>query len=165
MQPFKQTRSYVFLLLLAVTAAACGAADGSFSPADPGPEIAQVSVSGTSALYEGQTATLHATATTAAGVVVTTASFTWSSSDPTITTVVSGTVTALKAGTATISAQSRGAAGSITVTVTSVPVSTVAIVLANPALEVGQAVQLTAVTRDSSGATLANRVVSWTSSN
>lgn len=165
MQPLKSTRSYAFLLLVAIAAAACGAADGSSSPADPTPTIAQVSVSGTSALYEGQTATMHATATTTSGVVVTTASFTWSSSDAAVATVVSGTVTALKAGTATISAQSRGAAGSIAVTVTRVPVSAVTIVPTSPSLEVGQTIQLTAETKDSGGATLANRVVSWASSN
>ena len=158
-------RSCIFRVLLGVAATACGGADGSAPPAAPNPAITQVSVSGASSLYEGQTATMHAAAMTAAGTVVTTASFTWSSTDPSVAAIVAGTVTALKAGTATITATSGSASGSIGITVTLVPVHTLTLAPTLVQLTVGQAIQFTVVTKDSAGTTLANRAVSWSSSN
>src|SRR5262249_5767587 len=108
---------------------------------------------------------MDATALNAAGAVVATASFTWNSSDASIATVVGGTVTGIKSGNATITAASGGASGSIAVTVRPVPVSSVTVAPDTSTLTVGQTRQLAAVTRDSSGAVLANRSVSWASSN
>jgi uncharacterized protein YjdB len=165
MQPLKQTRSCVVGALFGIAVTACGAADSSSTPAAPNAAIAQVSISGASSLYEAQTATMRATAMTAAGVVVPTASFTWSSSDSSIATVDGGMVTGLKAGNTTIIAMVGSVSGSIAVVVNRVPVSAITIAPAAPTLTIGQTLQFIAVAKDSAGAALANRTVSWTSSN
>jgi uncharacterized protein YjdB len=65
----------------------------------------------------------------------------------------------------TIVATSEGQDGSATVTVVPPPVATVSVSPATPTLTPGAIVQLTPTLRDASGATLTNRVVTWTSSN
>src|SRR5204863_2501651 len=85
--------------------------------------------------------------------------------NPSVATVSgSGLVTSVVVGTATITANSEGKAGSATVTVTLVPVASVASVAVSPAMasiRVGQTVQLTATPKDSAGATLTGRTVTW----
>ena len=56
-------------------------------------------------------------------------------------------------------------ADSASVTVTPLPVASVSVSPASPFTAVGQTVQLTATTYDSTGAVLTGRVVSWTTSN
>lgn len=161
----KRARTCAVGILASLALTACGGADGPSTPPDPGVNVSQVRVSGPASLDEGQTVTLQATAMTAAGTVVAAATFTWTSSDPTIATVAGGRVVGVKAGNATIAATSGSASGSIAIVVKPVPVGSITIVPATPTLTVGQSVQLSAVTKDSSGGTLAGRTVSWTSSN
>src|SRR5204863_6580386 len=89
--------------------------------------------------------------------------------NPSVATVSgSGLVTSVVVGTATITANSEGKAGSATVTVTLVPVASVASVAVSPAtasIRVGQTVQLTATPKDSAGSALTGRTVTWASSN
>lgn len=91
---------------------------------------------------------------------------TYTSSDPNIATVsTSGLVTAVAPGTASITATSEGISGSATVTVSLIPVSTVAVTVTQSALQPGQTSQATAVTRDVNGVILNGRVVTWVSTN
>jgi len=73
-------------------------------------------------------------------------------------------VTGVAAGTATIMATSEGQSGSAVVSVTAVPVASVAVSPATASVVVGQTVQLAATPKDASGNALAGRVVTWASS-
>jgi uncharacterized protein YjdB len=90
----------------------------------------------------------------------------WTSSDETVAIVSSaGRVTALKVGTATITASSDGKSGTATVTVTAAPVATVTVTPATASLTVGQTATLAAETRDANGTVLTGRQVTWSTSN
>lgn len=93
----------------------------------------------------------------------------WFSSNQTIATVsAQGRVTALAAGSTTITAESDGATNSIRVTVTPVPVGTVSV---NPAVDTlvqSDVRQIVPVVRDTAGRAITSftgRSVSWQSSN
>jgi len=64
----------------------------------------------------------------------------------------------------TITATSEGKTGSAAVTVTEVPVASVAVSPATATIQIGQTAQLTATPKDASGNTLSGRVVTWGSS-
>src|SRR2546428_8255960 len=61
--------------------------------------------------------------------------------------------------------KSEGQSGLATVTVTNVPVASVAVGPASASVTVGQTVQLTATPKDASGNPLSGGVVTWASSN
>jgi alpha-tubulin suppressor-like RCC1 family protein/uncharacterized protein YjdB len=126
--------------------------------------VAAVTVPGTSLLVS-QTTTLTATVKGADGSPLINRIVRWSSGQPAIATVdsVTGKVTAVALGSATITATSEGVRGTATVTVTPVPVRTVTIDPNGAALLIGQSVQLTATAKDSVGGTLAGRTVTWSS--
>jgi uncharacterized protein YjdB len=89
----------------------------------------------------------------------------WSSSAPAIASVNSaGVVSAIAAGSATITATSDGRSGSASLTVIVAPVATVQVTLALPSLTLGTATTASAVLRDERGATLTGRAVAWNSS-
>ena len=122
--------------------------------------VASLSVSpATASLTAGQTVQLAATPQDASGNPLTGRVVTWASSN--------GAVTALAAGSATITATSEGQRGSAAVTVTaaSVPVASVTVSPTTASVTAGQTVQLAATPQDASGNPLTGRVVIWTSSN
>ena len=129
--------------------------------------VATVVVSpATKAMLVTQTFPLGVTVTDSAGTVVTDRVVTWGSSNAAVATVsAAGVVTAVAAGTATITATSEGKSGSSTITVSPVPVSTVAVQPPTNTLAPGATVQLTAIAKDSAGGVLTGRVVGWASSN
>jgi trimeric autotransporter adhesin len=91
---------------------------------------------------------------------------TWTSNFPdTVAVDQNGLVTALKLGSATITASYGGKSGSSTITVSVVPVKTVVITSAPPSLYIGQTTQLAAVAEDSAGNILTGRVIQWSSQN
>lgn len=161
-------------VLLAVSAfvllGACGGAggDGATSPTPPAAStgVASVSVAlSASQITVGGTTNATADLRTAAGAAVTGRAVSWTSSSPTVATVnEGGTVTALSAGSTTITATSEGRSGSAALTVIPAPVATVAITLALPSLTLGTATTASAVLRDERGATLSGRAVAWSSS-
>lgn len=113
----------------------------------------------------GGTATATTELRSAAGAVVTGRAVSWTSSTPTVATVNdAGTVTALAAGAATITATSEGKTGSSSLTVIPAPVATVQVTLALPSVIVGTTTTASAVLRDERGATLTGREVAWSSS-
>jgi len=129
--------------------------------------VASVAVSPTSASVSvGQTVQLAATPKDANGNPLTGRTVTWSSGNTAVATVsASGLVTGVSAGAATITAASEGQSGSAAITVTSVPVASVAVSPASASVQTGQAVQLTATPKDANGNPLSGRTIVWTSSN
>src|SRR5205823_1334978 len=129
--------------------------------------VASVSLSpATATIRVGQTMQLTATPKDSAGNTLTGRVVTWGNSNTSVATVSgSGLVTSVAAGTATLTATSDGQAGSAVVTVTLVPVASVAISPATATILVGQTLQLTATPKDSAGGTLTGRTVTWTSGN
>jgi uncharacterized protein YjdB len=116
------------------------------------------------AVYVGQTVQLGVTVKDVTGGVLTGRAVTWSSALPTIATVSSqGLVTAVAAGTATITATVDGKSTTASVTVALVPVSTVTVTPSTGSLFVGQTLQLSASAKDSTGNTLTGRAVTWSS--
>ncbi len=120
------------------------------------------------------TASIRVTATTtftptvkdANGTVVTNRVISWTSSDSTIATVTpAGIVTGVAPGTVTITATSEGKSGTASVTVSKIPVGSVAVSPTTKALLVTQTVALTTTVKDSVGNTVTDRVVTWGSNN
>ena len=88
----------------------------------------------------------------------------WTTNNATVAAVSqTGRVTALVPGTAVITAVIDGFAGYANVTVTLVPVATVAVVPADVSVGVGKTTTLAARTTDAAGNTLTGRTVSWSS--
>src|SRR5439155_22693038 len=77
----------------------------------------------------------------------------------------SGLVSGVAQGSATITATSEGKNSTAAITVTTVPVASVPVSPATATIAVGQPVQLAATPKDSAGAALTGRTVTWTSSN
>ena len=75
-----------------------------------------------------------------------------------------GRVTARRLGTVQVAASIEGKSGMATVTVTNVPVASVAVSPNNATLLVGERKSFSAVVRDAGGAVLGNRPVDWSSS-
>jgi uncharacterized protein YjdB len=92
----------------------------------------------------------------------------WSSGNTAVATVdaVSGAITTLTAGTASIIATSEGKTGSATLTVTAppAPVATVSVSLTASSIAVNATTQANAVLRDAGNNVLSNRSISWSSS-
>ena len=131
--------------------------------------VASVTVSPNPAsVLAGATVQLTATTKDSGGNVLTGRAITWSSSAPGVATVsATGLVTGVAAGSATITASSEGKNGTSAVTVTvpaPAPVATVTVTPSPLTLRVGTTRQLTATLKDSAGAVLTGRTVTWSSS-
>ena len=85
----------------------------------------------------------------------------WSTSDASIATVESGVVTAVKVGTATITAVSGGKSATCEVTVEPTPVTSVTLDKASVSLKAGQAVTLTATVQPDDAT---DKTVIWSTS-
>jgi uncharacterized protein YjdB len=113
-----------------------------------------------------QSTQLSAIARDANGTVLTGRSVTWSSSDNAVAMVsAQGMLTAVAAGTATITATTEGKSATAAVTISNFAVGSVSVQPANNAIVQNASVQLTAVVRDVTGALTTDRVVTWSSSN
>lgn len=135
------------------------------APTEPTP-VAAITVSpSTLALHPTQTGQMTATVLDASGATLTGRSLAWSTSNSAAVTVsATGQVTAVAVGSATITATAEGVIGTSAVSVIPVRVSTVSIDPATANVIVGQTRQLVATPRDSVGAALSGRVVTWVSS-
>jgi uncharacterized protein YjdB len=129
--------------------------------------VASVAVSpSSSAITVNSTETLVATTRDASNNTLTGRTVTWSSSNQAVATVsATGVVTGRAAGTATITATSEGRSGTAAVTITTVPVASVAVSPTTASITVGTTQTLTATTRDASNNALTGRTVTWSSSN
>ena len=113
----------------------------------------------------GQALQLTATPTAANGKALTARPVTWSSNALGVATVsINGLVVAIGTGTVTITATSDGKSGTAQLTVAPVPVATIAVAPTAPTTYVGGTLQLSADPRDSTGASLNGRPVTWSSS-
>lgn len=113
----------------------------------------------------GATAQLTASALAADGSTLSNRLVTWASSNAAAATVsATGLVSAVAAGSATITATVDGKSAPVTVTVQSAAVSSVSVALNATALTLGQTTQATATLRDGAGTALTGRAVTWTSS-
>jgi uncharacterized protein YjdB len=156
---------------VAVTVSSEGqSASATITVSAPAPApVASVSVSpGTSTLQIAGTVQLSAVTRDANNVVLTGRVIAWSSSNPGVATVSgAGLVTAVSAGSATITALSEGKSGTSAITVSApapVPVATVSVTPASTSITVGSTAQLSAVTRDANNVVLTGRAVAWSSS-
>lgn len=133
------------------------------SPSGPAP-IARIEVSAPApSVTAGQTLQLSATAIDASGNVLNDRGMTWSSDNQAVATVsVSGLVTGVAPGTATVSAGAEGQVGRITLTITPVPVASVAVFPLTATLTVGSNQTFVATAMDAAGNTLAGRTIAWT---
>jgi len=119
----------------------------------------------TAALLVGQSAPLSATVKNVEGTVVTDRVVTWTTSNSNVATVSSsGMVSAVGAGTATITATSEGKSGTSVATVTLPPVATVTFGSPTASVVVGRTTTLSPILKDASGNVLTGRVVTWASS-
>jgi hypothetical protein len=143
---------------------------GNNIPAPPG-LVATVTVTpATATIFSGgspSTVLLTATLLDGNGTPIT-APVLWVSSDPSKATVsTTGLVTAVAAGSTTISAVSQGKVGTATITVIVTPpaVATVTVTPTPFGLAVGKTLQLSAFVFDGSGNVLTGRTVTWATSN
>ncbi len=116
----------------------------------------------------GQTGQLTAVVTDANGNTMTGQTITWTSSKTSVATVNgSGLVTAVSAGTATITASTSGKSGTASVTVAAAApvVASVTVAPSSVSNSVGQTAQLSAVVKDGSGNTMTGQSITWSSSN
>jgi len=131
--------------------------------------VASVTVSPAApSVQVGQTVQLAATPEDANGLALSGRVVTWATSAAAVATVNgSGLVTAVSAGSATISATSEGQSGTAVVTVTTpapAPVASVTVSPATVSLQVAGTQQLTVTLWDASGNVLTGRVVTWATS-
>jgi uncharacterized protein YjdB len=114
----------------------------------------------------GVRAQLSATTYDAAQNPLSGRAITWSTSNAAVATVdASGMMTAVSAGSATITATCEGKNGTATVTVTQAPVATVTVTPNPLTISVGQQTQLVATLKDAAANVLNGRSVTWSSSN
>ncbi len=132
------------------------------------PTVATVSVTATvpPTFFVGQTLQATSVARDSGNNALTSFTTTWTSSTPAVASVsATGLITALSAGTTTITATTGGKTGTLNVTVSLVPVARVLLTLPKPA-HVGRPATLVAELRNSSGTALtaAQRTFGWHSS-
>jgi uncharacterized protein YjdB len=114
----------------------------------------------------GQTSRLTARLRDASGATITGRMISWSSNRSDIASVASdGLVTAVAAGTATITATSEGRTGSATVNVTARPASAVIVSPGQVTIFAAQSVQLSALVTDDRGQVLTGQPVTFSTSN
>jgi uncharacterized protein YjdB len=116
-------------------------------------------------VVRGGSSQFRATAKDALGNQISDAAISWRSSDTLIASVTSaGVVRAVNLGTASITAAADQTEASANVTVTQVSVASLAVSLNQSSISVGASTLANAVVRDSTGAVLTDRVVTWASS-
>ncbi|HEX5438508.1 MAG TPA: Ig-like domain-containing protein [Gemmatimonadaceae bacterium] len=138
---------------------------GDSGPTGPKP-VATVTIAPTTVLVEaGQSQQLTATAHDADGNVLTGRTITWSTSDTAVATVdANGLLRGIIPGTADVTATAEQQTGRASVTVSPVPVARVTISPRTASVEIGSTVSLTATALSGTSDTLADRAVTWSSS-
>jgi len=156
--PPRQRRwSAALVVALAVAVPAC----------DSGPQTAATVVldAPTNTLLVGQSVQITPTVKDGSGKILVNRPIIYQSSAPTIAAVSStGQVVALAPGSATVSATVDAATGSLSIIVSPVPVSRIAMSRDTATLKAATTLQLTATAQDSAGHTLGDRTLTWSSS-
>jgi uncharacterized protein YjdB len=116
----------------------------------------------TGTVAEGTSAQLTATAKDVSGAVLAGRPAAWTTDKPGVARVnAAGRVTAIGAGSATITAAIEGKTGTATISVTARPAASVEVRPGTASLIVGQSVQFTATVKAADGTVLPGRIVSW----
>lgn len=144
----------------------CSGGESATDPLQPTGRTANVVItSAPGSLVVGGTVALSAVAQDASGNVVPSATIYWSTSDSTVATVsANGVVTAKAPGSVQIAASAEGHSALVTLSVTNVPVASVAVAPSSVDISTGATATLTALTYDANGNTLTGRAVTWTTS-
>ena len=101
----------------------------------------------------------------AGGAIPSGRTVTWRSVTPTTVTIsANGLATGLALGAARIAVNAEGAVDTVSFTITRIPVATVRLSPLSSSIVQGGTVQLNATVEDSTGTTVTDRVVEWTSS-
>lgn len=149
-----------------ITGTSEGKSDAATVTVTQGPVVSVVVTPDSVAMFVTQTTQLAATARDATGAPVAGTTIVWSSSNTSVASVSSdGVVTAVSAGSATITATANGHSGTTAVTVTTVPVASVSVSPSTVSLSPGGSTTLSAAAKDANGNVLPNRAVAWSSSN
>ncbi|MEZ4456879.1 MAG: Ig-like domain-containing protein [Gemmatimonadales bacterium] len=115
-------------------------------------------------LMPGQTQLIDPTVKDAGGNVLTGVTVTWASTAPAVATVsAGGTVTAVAQGSATVTATAGTATGTAAVTVIPVPVASVSVSPTSATVAIAETKTFAATLKDSTGAVLTGRSVTWAS--
>ena len=153
----------------ALITGAAGGKSASITITVKAPAVAKVTVSVLNAINVGDAIAAVATATDATGSIITGRATTWTSRDAAIATVSAlGVVTGVRAGSTTIEATIDGVAGAATVVVTARPdlISSIAVALPESlVVTAGKVLQASAVAKNAAGEVLANKALTWESSN
>ena len=156
------------------TATVTATIDGKSAPASvsvanaaPAP-VASITVTLTaSSINAGQSTQAVAVTRDAAGNVVTGRTITWTSGAPALATVsTSGVVSAVAAGSVSITATSEGVSNSATLVITgsTQPVASVSLSVTSTSMVAGQTQAVSVTLKDASGNTLTGRTIAWSSS-
>src|SRR5690349_18315153 len=153
-----------FALLMLLVAIACSDDDPASVPL-PKP-VATVAVTpNAKTLVVGATTALAAQLADAAGNPINDRPVAWTSDKPEVATVTSaGVVTAIAAGVANVDVSSEGKHATAVITVHRVPVARVDLDLQDLTMAEGESRSLTAVAKDANGNVLADRAITWRSS-
>jgi uncharacterized protein YjdB len=152
------------LAAVSLTIAACGGGGGGDITPPPTPVVTQITLTGTGTIVAGQSTTFTALPKDASGNALNGLTVGWSISDPNVAIVSAGVVTAIKPGSATLTATSGSVSQATVITV--IPaVASIAVTPTPNSLIIGQTVQLTATLLDAAGATITGRTVTWSSNN
>jgi trimeric autotransporter adhesin len=120
---------------------------------------------GDAQMLVGQTRQMTAETLDSEGAVLTGRAVTWTTNSATVASVsANGLITAVTPGGAVITVASEGKTAVVAVTVSSVPIASIAVTPAADEVVVSQTLQLTAVAKDAAGGTLSGRAVVWTTS-
>ena len=148
-----------------ITATAEGKSGTSEFTVSPG-AVSKVTITPSSlSMLTGDRQQLSASAQDASGTLLSGMTVVWASDRSTVATVNGGQVTAVSAGSATITATVDGVVGSAGVTVATVPAASVTVAPSTLALTIAQTGTLVATVRDANGNVLAGRAVTWTTNN
>ncbi len=160
-----QAPSVRTFIALGLLLGACSGGSKDSTPTIPNTLTTVVVALSPASIPVGRTSTASASGLDQNGAPIGVGAVTWSSGSPGVATVnAGGVVSGVAAGQAQIIATSGTKQGQQTITVTPIPVATVAVTPAAATLGIGATQQLTATERDASGDTLAGRVVTWSTS-
>ncbi len=157
----------ITLPLLLAALISCSKSDKAKTPPIGPVPVATVVVAPASAtIATGGTTTLTATCKAADGDPLTGRTVTWTSNHVNLATVDgNGMVTGVAAGDVVITATCEGVGGTSNITVSAVPVASVAVTPASATIDQNSTVQLTATPKDGGGTPLTGRLVTWSSDN
>ncbi|MDF2772023.1 MAG: hypothetical protein K0S86_1517, partial [Geminicoccaceae bacterium] len=129
--------------------------------------VARIDITPTTlSLVEGEIENVSAVAKDANGEILEDRAIAWRSSDVSIASIdASGRVTAIRVGTAALTAETEGKSATAEVTVTAVPVATVEVSALPSLLETGDQETVTVTLKDAAGQVLEGRAVNWTTNN